>query len=151
MTTESLSPESRIVIETSSRPAGDRSTSISLTGGAADACAVAGALARGATAPAAAATSKSPNDGPAAAEAVGDVPNTLPCGADCPAEAAGSGALPSAALSLGSALAEGAAGLATRGAEGAAAASAFRPPRTGSCAAARIGLPVGLADGPAPR
>ena len=33
MTTESLSPASRIVIETSSRPPGERSTSISLTGG----------------------------------------------------------------------------------------------------------------------
>ena len=56
MTTESLSPASRIVIETSSRPLGERSTSISLTGGAAGAARRA-ALARGATSAAAAGAS----------------------------------------------------------------------------------------------
>ena len=48
MTTESLSPASRMVIETSSRPPGERSTSISLTDGPAAAGLAASALARGA-------------------------------------------------------------------------------------------------------
>src|ERR1700729_3342305 len=48
MTTESLSPASRIVIETSSRPPGERSTSISRIGGVEGAGPAASALARGA-------------------------------------------------------------------------------------------------------
>ena len=83
MTTESLSPASRIVIETFSRPLGERSTSISLTGDVASAWAGAGALARGATL-AATGVSEGAKDGPGAADADSGAPNTAPWFAGCP-------------------------------------------------------------------
>jgi hypothetical protein len=147
MTTESLSPASRIVIETSSRPLGERSTSISLTGAAAGGVAEADGLARGAIS-AAAGASLGPNDGPAAAVDSG-TPSTAPWVAGRPPEAAGSGG-PASALSPGWAFAE-EAELAILPMEGDAAASAFRPPRPASDAADRVEAAVGFAAPPAAR
>ena len=98
MTTESLSPASRIVIETSSRPPGERSTSISLTGWPAAAGLAAGALARGVTsAPAAVAVEPSSlNDGAAAKGAEISAPNGSACANDGAAEPVGSGRRPPA-------------------------------------------------------
>jgi hypothetical protein len=54
-------------------------------------------------------------------------------------------------LSTGSALAEGAPGLAALETDGDEAASTFRPPRARSCGAAGLGLTGGFAEPPAPR
>ena len=74
----------------------------------------------------------------------------LACVAGCAPRAAGSGGRASA-LSTGSALAEGAPGLAALETDADAAASTFRPPRARSYGAARIGLTGGFAEPPAPR
>src|SRR6202161_172178 len=104
MTTESLSPASRIVIETSSRPPGERSTSISLTGEAEDLEAAASALARGATSacPALAVEPSSWNDVPAENGAESCAPNRSVCVVGGAANVLGSGGRPSAGLLLDS-------------------------------------------------
>ena len=140
MTTESLSPASRIVIETSSRPPGERSTSISRIGGAEGAGPAASALARGVTSacPALAVEPSSWNDAPAAKGAESCAPNRSVCAADGAAEVTGSGGRPSAALPLDSAGAWAAAEVATRATGGDAETSGFCPLRAASCAAARV-------------
>ena len=140
MTTESLSPASRIVIETSSRPPGERSTSISRIGGVEGAGPAASALARGATSacPALAVEPSSWNDAPAAKGADSCAPNRSVRAADGAAEATGSGGRPSAVLPLDSASAWTAAEVATRAAGGGAETSGFCPMRAASCAAARV-------------
>src|SRR5580704_11929740 len=140
MTTDSLSPASRIVIETSSRPPGERSTSISRIGGAEGAEPAAGALARGVTAgpPALVVEPSSWNAAPAAKGAESCTPNRSVRAADGGAEATGSGGRPSAALPLDSAGAWTAAEVATRATGGDAETSCFFPLRAASCAAARV-------------
>ncbi len=159
MTIESLSPASRIVIETSSRPPGERSRSISLTGGAAAAAvgvtalALALALAPGAASGAAipAVEPGAANEGPAARDAKSCAPNGLVCEADGgvnPLASRGrlSGALPPPLNSGGAtAAAEFASRVAGAGVE----ASAFRALRAASCAAARPWLGRFAAAAPA--
>ena len=151
MTTESLSPASRIVIETSSRPPGERSTSISLIGGAEGAEPAASALARGVTSacPALAVEPSSWNDAPAAKGADSCAPNRSVCAADGAANVLGSGGRPSAALLLDSACAWTAAEVSTRATGGGAETSGFCPMRAASCAAARVGLARCVGDAPA--
>src|ERR1700733_390981 len=102
MTTESLSPVSRIVIETSSRPPGERSTSISLTGGAEGAEPGPSAVARGATSAsvAPAIEASGPNAAPATNAPGGCAPNEPVCAVDGAAKAIGSGGRPSVPLPL---------------------------------------------------
>ncbi len=143
MTTESLSPASRIVIETSSRPPGERSTSISRIGGVEGAEPGPSALARGATS-AGRALEVEPsnwNAAPAAKGADGGAPNRSVCAAGGAAEVTGSGGRPPAALPLDSAGAWTAAEVATRAAGGGAETSAFCPLCAASCAAARVAPP----------
>src|ERR1700733_11052264 len=102
MTTESLSPVSRIVIETSSRPPGERSPSISLTGGAEGAEPGPSAVARGATSAsvAPAIEASGPNAAPATNAPAGCAPTQPVCAVDGAAKAIGSGGGPAGPLPL---------------------------------------------------
>src|SRR3984957_12550691 len=142
MTTESLSPASRIVIETFSSPPGERSTSISLIGGAEDAAPMASAVARGAmfVAVTPVVEPSSANAKPATKGAEGGAPNGVDCGVDGAANSVGSGSAPSAALALDPAGAGGEAEPEARRPGGAADTSGFRPLRAASCEAARAAL-----------
>src|ERR1700677_3476295 len=129
MTTESLSPASRIVIETSSRPPGERSTSISLTGEAEDVEAAASALARGATSacPALAVELSSWNAAPAAKGAESCAPNRSVCVVGGAANVLGSGGRPTAALLLDSVATWTAGEVSSRAAGGGGEAAGFCP------------------------
>jgi hypothetical protein len=138
MTTESLSPASRIVIETFSRPPGERSTSISLIGAEEDAEPVASAVARGAMsvlAPPVVEPSFA-NAVPATKGADSGAPNGLDCGVDGAANRVGSSEL-SGALALAPTGAGGEAEVEARATGGGAETSSFRPLRAASCEAAR--------------
>jgi hypothetical protein len=140
MTTESLSPASRIVIDTFSRPPGERSTSISLTGGDEEAARAPSEVPRGATSagPTLVAEPSSWNEAPATKGADGCAPNGLDCVVDGTVDSVESGARPSGVLALDPAGATGEAELEAR-ANGAAT-SGFRPPRPPSCEAGRARL-----------
>src|ERR1700689_5497612 len=142
MTTESLSPASRIVIETSSRPPGERSTSISLIGGAEGAEPAARALARGAASafPALAVEPSSWNDAPATKGAESGAPNRFVCAVGGAANVVGSGGRPSAVLPLDPAGAWTAADVATPATGGGVETSGFCPMCAASCAAARVAV-----------
>jgi hypothetical protein len=139
MTTESLSPASRIVIETFSRPPGERSTSISLIGGVEDAEPAASVVVRGATsAPAAfVAEASGSNGAPTPKGAESCAPNRLVCVGDGAADGVGSGRRPSVALAFDPAGAAGEAEPETRAAGGGAEPSGL----VALCAAARERLP----------
>jgi hypothetical protein len=138
MTTESFSPVSRIVMETFSRPPGERSTSISLTGAVEDPDPAAGALARGAASVFVAVVIEAlgSNDAPPTKGAESCAPNGLDGVADEAADKAGSCACLSGAAAFDPAGA-GEAELEAWATGAGAAISGFRPLRTASCAAAR--------------
>src|ERR1700722_13235325 len=142
MTTESLARVSRIVIETFSRPPGERSRSISLTGGVEDVEPGPSAFARGETsafaAPVGGASGWNEALTPKGAESC--APNGLVCAIGGAPNVVGSGGRPSAVLALDSVGAGGEAGLGARATKGGAEPSGFCPLRGASCAAARARL-----------
>jgi hypothetical protein len=142
MTTESLSPASRIVIETSSSPPGERSTSISLIGGVEDADQLVSAVVRDAIAVSVlpVVEPSDANAAPATKGVEGCAPNGLDCVVDGAANRIGSGAALSTALALDPAGAGGEAEPEAWATGGAAETSGVRPLRAASCAAARVAL-----------